>query len=139
MSIPGNSLKIGRNPPMLRQNVGGNIKAIVPGYSFDPGVLVLAIDGDEEMFFKSPVMNGVRWSLSGITKDSTGAVVGSCVVALYYTNTDLILSEQISDPTTGVFTFLIGPNAGSFYLVAYKSGSPDIAGTSVNTLMPVSA
>ena len=139
MSIPGNSIKIGRNPPILRQDVGGSIKAIVLGHSFDPGVTILAVDGDEEMFFHSPVMWGVCWQLSGITKDSTGAVLGSCHVDLFYTRNDVLAGETTSDPTTGAFSFLIGPNAGTFFLVAYKPGSPDVAGTTINTLMPVAA
>ena len=34
-------------------------------------------------------------------------------------------------------TFSIGSNAGFFYIVAYLVGSPDVAGTTVNTLVAV--
>lgn len=124
---------------MMRESVGGNtIKAIMQS-RFEPSMFIKAIDGDESLFFKSPVMWGVSWKLDGITKDSTGAVLGSCVVELFYTNTDMPISKQVSDPTTGAFSFLIGPNSGNFYLVAYKAGSPDVAGTTVNTLAPVAS
>lgn len=136
MSIPGGFPK-NRQPPMMRESVGGNVCKAILNPRFCPSMLIKAVDGDEYMFFKSPVMHGVSWMLSGITKDSTGAVLGSCHVDLYYTNTDQFISDTVSDPTTGVFSFLIGPNTGSFYLVAYKAGSPDVAGTTVNTLMPV--
>ena len=59
------------------------------------------------------------------------------MVELFYTDTDQSVSKKVSDPTTGAFSFLIGPSGGNFYLVAYKAGSPDVAGTTVNTLLPV--
>jgi len=120
----------------MRDQVGGNIRT--PGvHSFELYTNINSINGGNHVQFASPKMHGVSWMLTGITKDSTGAVLGSCVVHLFYTDTDILVNEVTSDPTTGAFSFLIGPNAGKFYLVAYKPGSPDVAGTSINTLMPV--
>jgi hypothetical protein len=42
---------------------------------------------------------------------------------------------MVSD-SSGVFVFTIDGNVNPKYLVAYLSGSPDISGTSVNTLLP---
>jgi hypothetical protein len=70
----------------------------------------------------------------GVTKDATGAVLGSCRVELYLTSTDAPQATQTSDGS-GNFTFS-NPGAGPFYIVAYKAGSPDVAGTTVNTLVP---
>lgn len=139
MSIPGGNLKMCRgNPPCQREGVGGNIKAVTQGSMlFAPTMTIMAIEGDEDMFFRSPVMYGVNWSISGITKDSSGSVLGSCVVELFYTSTDLPLSKVISNATTGAYSFNCSPNAGNYYAVAYKTGSPDVAGTTVNTLAPV--
>lgn len=123
---------------MMREGVGGNIKSVTQAsILFQPTMTIMAIDGDEDMAFRSPVMSGVAWSLSGITKDSTGAILGSARVELYYTGNDQPVSAVISDATTGAFSFNVGPTAGPFYAVGYKSGSPDVAGTTVNTLLPV--
>lgn len=123
---------------MMREGVGGSIKSITKAsILFQPGPWIMAIDGDEDMAFRSPTMDGVSWSLSGITKDSTGAVVGGARVELYYTGNDQPISAVVSDGTTGAFSFKVGIAAGPYYAVAYKAGSPDVAGTTVNTLLPV--
>ena len=121
---------------MQREGVGGNtVKSIGEGY-FAPCATVKAIDGDEDMFCRSTVMQGVVWSLSGLTKDSSSALLGDCTVHLFYTNTDQFISAQQSDPTAATWSFKIGPGAGPFYAVAYKPGGTDVFGTTVNTLMP---
>ena len=73
-------------------------------------------------------------SISGITKDSAGTVLGSCTVKLYATATDLVLQSAISDPSTGAYTFYLALNIPC-YVVAYKVGAPDVAGTTVKTLV----
>ena len=76
--------------------------------------------------------------LSGVTRDSTGAIIGGCAVELYETATDLPLMRVTSDASTGAFTFTVARFApATHYLVAYKAGSPDVAGTSLNTLTAV--
>lgn len=75
------------------------------------------------------------WIISGVTKDSAGAVLGSCVVQLFLTATDYFISELISDAATGAYEFRVGLGTGPYYLVAYKAGSPDVAGTTANVLV----
>lgn len=86
--------------------------------------------------FRSPVFSASSLYLSGVTKDSAGAVLGSCVVELFNTQADRSIAKTTSDPTTGAYSFqiLVG---GPFYVVAYKAGLPDVAGTTVNTLIGV--
>lgn len=73
--------------------------------------------------------------ISGVTRDSAGAILGGCVVELYQTLTDLPLQKVTSDATTGAFTFTAARYAPTtHYIVAYKAGSPDVAGTTLNTL-----
>lgn len=74
----------------------------------------------------------VNQMLSGVTRDSAGAVLDSCLVDLFQTGGDIITQQTVS-AADGVFTFS-NPGSGPFYLVAYKPGSPDVAGTTVNTL-----
>ena len=71
-------------------------------------------------------------TIVGVTKDTTGAALGSCVVQLFRTPSDTLAAETTSD-ATGSYSF-DNPGSGPFYIVAYKAGSPDVAGTTVNTL-----
>lgn len=72
--------------------------------------------------------------ISGITKNAYGTPLGSCVVKLYRTNDDVEVQSQISDPSTGAYAFYMA-GGGTYYVVAYLAGSPDVAGTTVNTLV----
>lgn len=75
---------------------------------------------------------GITSTLAGVTRDSTGTAIGGVRMELFLTAGDVALATTTSD-ASGNFTFQ-NPGAGPFYLVAYKSGSPDLAGTTVNTL-----
>lgn len=75
-------------------------------------------------------------SLSGVTRDSAGAVLVSCEVDAFVTGTDAKVATVTSDAVTGAFQLFV-PVSGPFYLVAYKAGAPDVAGTTVNTLAAV--
>lgn len=72
-------------------------------------------------------------TISGVTKDSSGVALGSCVVRLYRTLDDQQM-ESVTSDASGNFTLKsIGP-AQTYYLVAYKPGGTDVAGTTLNTL-----
>lgn len=72
--------------------------------------------------------------LTGTTRDSTGAVLASCAVHWFNTADDRLLDTTTSD-ANGLFEFrTAGQPPNAYYLVAYKSGSPDVAGVTVNTL-----
>lgn len=73
-------------------------------------------------------------AIIGISRDSTGAILGTCMVDLFITGSDALV-ERITSDASGNFRFG-NPGTGPFYLVAYKAGSPDVAGTTVNTLLP---
>jgi hypothetical protein len=70
--------------------------------------------------------------ISGQTLDSSGAPNGGCTVMLFNTATGLLVDTQISDGS-GNYR-LSDPNAAACFIVAYEAGSPDTAGTTVNTL-----
>jgi hypothetical protein len=82
--------------------------------------------------FRSPKCY-VRFQLVGVTRDASDVALGNCVVKLFESATDIKIAQTTSDGS-GNFTFTIGTNAGFFYYVYYKAGSPDVAGTSVNTI-----
>lgn len=120
-----------RRPPMLRDAVGRGGSGVGPT---GRGPIGQFSARQMRCMWRSPIMYSDRsYSITGTTKDSTGAALGACVVELFYTATDLPICKVLSDATTGAFTFLIGPNS-TYYIVAYKAGSPDVAGTTVNTL-----
>jgi len=85
--------------------------------------------------FVTPKFYG-SFQFTGVTRDSNGTALGNCDVHLFQTGTDIEIAQTVSDGS-GNFTFSIGNNAGFFYIVAYKPGSPDLAGTTVNTLAAV--
>ena len=76
-----------------------------------------------------------NFRISGVTRNSSGTALGACRVELYPTGRDTAIAETTSD-ASGNFFFDM-PGTGSFYMVAYKAGSPDVMGTTVNTLYPV--
>jgi hypothetical protein len=73
-----------------------------------------------------------RWTFSGFTYDATAVALASCSVELYRSDNDLVTGSFVSNSDG---SWLINSNnGGRHYLVAYKTGSPDLAGTTLNTL-----
>lgn len=70
----------------------------------------------------------------GVTKDSTGAALGSCIVDLFRTADDKLMDSVVSDGS-GNYEFRSASLSTAYYVVAYKTGAPDLAGTTVNTLI----
>jgi hypothetical protein len=72
--------------------------------------------------------------IKGITKDATGIPVANAIVQGFITATDAFIGE-VQSGNDGSYTLGTETVAGvQHYLVAYKPGSPDTAGTTVNTL-----
>jgi hypothetical protein len=80
-----------------------------------------------------PLGAGGWGRITGVTKDSAGAVLGGCSVHLFRTADDVEVDQVVSDAGDG--TYSVGtPTDDTHYAVAYKAGSPDVAGTTVDTL-----
>ena len=79
-----------------------------------------------------------RWLLTGVTRNSAGVALGNCTVDLFTTSDDLLRYTTTSD-ASGNFSFSLPSNGWRCYLVAYKAGDPDMAGTTVDTLYAVYA
>ena len=72
--------------------------------------------------------------IRGITKDSVGTAVANAIVQGFVTATDAFVGE-VASAEDGTYTLGTETAPGvAHYLVAYKAGSPDVAGTTVNTL-----
>lgn len=76
-----------------------------------------------------------RKKIIGTCRDDTGAALGSCIVQGFRTSDDADAGSMTCD-TGGYFEFCT-QYTQAHYLVAYKAGSPDVAGTTVNTLVGV--
>ena len=76
-----------------------------------------------------------KWTISGITKDSTGTPLAGCTVHIFETMRDLLMGLTVSDGG-GNYSLSVTPSNPQ-YCVAYLAGFPDVAGTTVNTLTGV--
>lgn len=83
---------------------------------------------------KSGILNTI---LSGVSRNSVGVALGNCRVMIFTSPDNRFVMETTSD-INGVWSVYIMVS-GPFYLVEYKKGSPDLAGTSINTLLPAVA
>jgi hypothetical protein len=73
-------------------------------------------------------------TITGVTRDSSGDILGSCVVKAFVTSTDVLADSTTSDSVTGEYSLTVSAGV-EHYLVAYKSGSPDVSGTSQNDVI----
>jgi hypothetical protein len=76
----------------------------------------------------------IQVAISGYTRDRAGAILPNCEVHLYRTLDDLEMDETTSD-AAGYYEFRSAIPVETYYVVAYKAGSPDVAGTTLNTLV----
>lgn len=74
--------------------------------------------------------------IKGTCLDSVGAPIANAIVQGFRT-ADEVFVGQVTAAEDG--TYVLGTENGAsvaHYLVAYKAGAPDVAGTTVNTLLP---
>ena len=101
----------------------------------NPRALVISEQRTEPAVVRPLKLPARTATISGITRVlSTGVPLGVCVVELYLTATDEPLMKTTSD-ANGYFSFSVARfSPATHYMVAYKVGSPDTAGTTLNTL-----
>jgi len=75
-----------------------------------------------------------RLGFAGITRDQYGSALGNCTVRLVRVSTNEIVAQVTSD-ANGAFT-ITTPYLDAHFLTVHKSGTPDVAGASVDTLIP---
>lgn len=107
---------------------------IIAGPGLGSGTGRAARKGIPAVRFNSYPMPHPYYILQGLTVDSAGSALGSCDVDLFVTSTDLLVDRVISDVSGNYLFKSLNPTA-NYYAVAYKSGSPDVFGTTVNTLV----
>jgi len=77
-----------------------------------------------------------RWLLTGFTRNSSSAAVANAVVSVFNTQNKDLVATATSD-VNGFYSLTLDGNSSARYAVAYFADSPDLAGTTVNTLIPV--
>lgn len=79
-----------------------------------------------------PIFEERNFIISGVTRDATGAALGNCIVMLFNQATKA-LEQTVTSDASGNYSFTVDKTA-SYFDVAYKAGSPDVFGTTANTL-----
>ena len=86
--------------------------------------------------YKNPVAPP-RYRLTGLTVDSAGAALGACTVDVFESASRLYRGQTQSDANGNYSIDVTGSGTGLvFQAIAYKAGSPDVAGVTLNTLVP---
>ena len=79
------------------------------------------------------------YTISGVTRDVDGNVLVSCEVTLFRevsTGVYQFVATQISDGTTGAYSFTLYENTAAFMVYARKDGSPAVADATNNAETP---
>ena len=74
-----------------------------------------------------------NFSISGQTLDAAGSPLADCRVELNDSRNDVEYAETVSDGS-GNYSFTLPWNSWNWQIIAYKVGSPDVAGVTVDTL-----
>lgn len=75
-----------------------------------------------------------RYGFVGVTRDQWGTEIGSCSVLLFRTSDNALIDSTTSDPS-GNFLLNTPYYPDYHYIVAHKTGSPDVDGVTPNTLI----
>lgn len=76
----------------------------------------------------------VSYTIDGYTKDGNGVILPNASVFLFRTDTKAYVGATTSD-VNGYYTFTVDNNTVEYFLVGYKDGAPDLAGTTIKTLV----
>lgn len=80
------------------------------------------------------VPKGPRFTLSGVTRDGSGLAVGNCDIKIVRQSDDVVVQRITSDVNGNYSSDALGP--GSYQVLAYKAGTPQLVGATINTLQP---
>lgn len=132
-------------PEQAIGQITADCDAVAPGSfasPYWPGGAAMSDNGDGPTiergvqwgFFDQAAGASSRYAFTGVTRDQYGTAVGACAVKLYRTIDDALLDSQVSDPS-GNFLLSTAYYPDAHYIVAHKTGSPDIDGVTPNTLI----
>jgi hypothetical protein len=107
---------------------------ISPGAPGPVGILG-APGGPAEGNPNRPYFEERNYLIAGVTLDASGNPLAGCTVKLYSSDYDKVEYTAISD-AGGNYAFAVDKRK-QYYVVSYLAGSPDVCGTTVNTLQGV--
>jgi hypothetical protein len=87
-----------------------------------------------ERYWPNSGANG-RLGFVGVTRDQYGSAIGGCTVRCFRLSTLELTSQVVSDASTGAFT-ITSPYSEAHFLTVHLTGTPNIAGATVDTLIP---
>jgi hypothetical protein len=76
-----------------------------------------------------------RYTIAGITRDASNNPLAGCAVEVFETGSGLLRGATVSDANGNYSIDVTGGEGLTFFAVAYKAGTSDVAGTTVNTLV----
>ena len=76
------------------------------------------------------------WVLQGVSRDKNGSILPNCTMLLFRASDNKFIDSQISDGSGNYSFTTVGP-AENYFVNEYLAGSPDVAGTTVNTLIGI--
>jgi hypothetical protein len=106
-----------------------------------PGIGGMDASGNEWLvpvaFDQPEIVSGAtsRYGFSGVTRDAYGTVITGATVRLFRTSDSLLVDSVTSNAVTGAFVITTPYWPDAHFIVASKSGVPDLAGTTVQTLV----
>lgn len=121
-------------------SAGGSSSMLVQPATCDAdAVLVAPVPALAERRFLSRWLVGPKSVISGITKDSAGSPLGTVVVRIFLTSTNVLRNTvsgagSLTSDANGAYGFEMNDQLAS-YIVAYKTQTPDVTGATVNTLV----
>ena len=122
--------------PGLAPRSAVNLRNLANGYvaptetaRVNPALKLIEVTDSTKSYNR--VLGAQNNRIVGISLNSAGAALGNCVVKVFRTADDALVASTMSD---GSGNWVAYPNqVGPYYFVEYKTGSPDVFGTSPNT------
>jgi len=100
----------------------------------DGGADVGILDGVQWGDFYPAAGAASRYGFVGRTRDQWGTEIATCTVYLFRTSDNTLIDTTTSD-SAGNFLLNTAYYPDTHYIVAHKSGSPDVDGVTPNTLI----
>ena len=104
-----------------------------------PGYCLIGLDGNDcdqwSPWQRNNAGNGATKFLTGQCRDADNAIVGGAVVAAFRTSDNEPAGQSAADDQGNFEIGTVFAGVGHF-ITAYRAGSPDIAGTTRNDLVP---
>lgn len=125
------------NVEVLRSRENSNFPAANFGISTPTGALIPILPS--QAMLRSSNTSTNTWTMTGVTRDSANAPLPSCRVVVLETgriniNGSPVVGETTSDGS-GNYSVVVPLNT-AYQIIAYKPGSPDVAGITRSDVTP---